>query len=252
MNQNRGPQTPIPSDFQLEQHRRQVIFTPGIGVGAASGSIGGVTLSHNRGGPYMRRRAIPITSTTPKALAAKNRLAAGSAAWQSLTDGQRLSWKEWAQENPIVNALGTPITLTGHQAYVGNFTRMQTAVQTPLTAPPIAPAPIPLATIAGTFDIGIGNFDVIYTPTPTAADEVLWLVGNVHNSPGINYVENTKRFIGVSGTAEASPYDYQAQIEAVFGTLVVDQHIALFAHVFSTTTGLLSTPQRVDGIIVST
>lgn len=245
-------QKQLPADFALNPARRHAIFLPGPLAGAISGSIGGTTFSHNRGGPYMRRRATPVTSTTAPALAAKNRMAAGSAAWQGITDNQRLAWKEWAQENPVNNAVGTPITLTGHQAYVGNYTRQQAAGQTPLTAPPISPAPDPLVTLSGNFDIGIGAFDATYTVTPLGAAEYLWLVANVHNSPGINYVENVKRFIGVSAAAQASPFDYMTLIEARFGTLVVDQHIALFAHVFSSATGLLSTPQRVDGVIVST
>jgi hypothetical protein len=228
------------------------IFTPGVAVGSISGSIAGTTYSHNKGGPYMRRRAIPTTSTTAAAMAAKNRMSAGSQAWQDLTAGQRLAWKEWALENPTINALGQSITLSGHMAFVGNYTRMTLAGETPLTAPPIEAGPTPLTSITLSGDIGLGNFDVAFTATPLAANDMLWLVAAVSNSAGVNYVENIKRFIGVTAAAQASPYDYQTEIEAVFGTLVVGQIVHLYAHVFDDASGLLSSPLRGQVTIVST
>jgi hypothetical protein len=242
----------LPTTLAPEGPERPAIFTPGPLAGAISGSIGGSTYSHNRGGPYIRRRATPVTSTTQAAMAAKNRMAAGSQAWQALTAGQRLAWKEWALENPALNALGQTITLTGHQAFCGNFSRCQTAGVATLTAPPITPAPTPLATTSITGDIGVGTIELTYTATPLGATEYLWLVANVANSAGINYVENTKRFIGISAAAQASPFDYQTLIEAVFGTLVVDQIVHMFSHVFDSATGLLSTPQRDQVTVVST
>ena len=67
-------------------------YTPGPLVSQISGSTGGQTFSRNRGGQYVRARAVPITSTTFEALAAKARLGTASAAWQGLTDGQRTAW----------------------------------------------------------------------------------------------------------------------------------------------------------------
>jgi hypothetical protein len=179
-------------------------------------------------------------------------MAAGSQAWQALTAGQRLAWKEWAAENPALNALGLSITLTGHQAFCGNFSRMTLAGQTTLSAPPIVPAPTPLTSITLTSDIGLGTCEVAFTATPLAADEYLWLVANVADSPAINFVENTKRWICVSAAAQASGFDYQTAIEAVFGTLVVGQTVHMFAHVFSDVTGLISTALRDSSVVVTT
>lgn len=227
-------------------------FLPGPAVAAASGSIGGTVFAHNKGGMYIRNRSIPTTSTTEKALAQKARMAAASQAWQGLTAAQRLAWLEWANENPVIDKLGQSMNLTGHQAYCGNYSRMSLAGETPLTIPPITPAPAPLLTATLNLDIGVGAFDVTYTATPLGADDALWLVANVHNSAAINYVENIKRWIGVSAAAQASPYDFESDIEGVFGTLGVGQYITLFSHVFDTVTGLLSPPLRADGVTVST
>lgn len=220
-------------------------------VTAVSGSIGGTTFSRNRGGQYTRARAIPITSTTPEALAAKARLSTASSAWQNLTAGERTAWAFWANANPTTNTLGMSITLTGQQAFVGNHTRMALAGQTTLTEPPIIAAPLALLTIVQDGDIGIGDVDLEFTATPLGAAEYIWLLAAVTSSAGINYVQNLLRFCAVSAAAQTSPYDDQSAIENRLGTLVVGQTLHVMPRVFSSVSGLLSQPIRAR-VVVST
>jgi hypothetical protein len=227
-------------------------FTAGPTVGQVSGSVGGLTFSHNRGGQYMRRRAVPVTSTTPAALAAKATLADATAAFQSLTANQRLAWKEWALSNPVTDSLGQRITLTGHAAYVGNRARMVRAALTPLTSPPTDPTPPAFLTVTQTTDIGLGTTELAFTATPLGATERLWLEAAVTNSAAINYIQNLKRLCVVTAAALVSPYDYLAAVETVFGTLVVGQQVILLASVFDGATGLLSPPRRTSGTVIST
>jgi hypothetical protein len=229
-----------------------MIYTPGIAVSQMSGSMGGTTASRNKGGQYFRDRAIPTTATSAAAMNAKARLAQASASWGGLTDTQRDSWTRYGTIKPSVNALGMPKILTGINAYNSIFTRMNLATDTPLTSPPIGPDPNALTTATATFDIGAGTSTIVFTPTPLGATNRLWLEAAVVDSAGINYVENLKRFVVASALNLASGYDYQAAVEAVFGPLVVGQKLVLFPMVYSSTTGLLSRPRRIDGIIVST
>lgn len=227
------------------------IFTPGPTVAAMSGSIGGTTYSRNKGGAYMRFRAIPVTSTTPEAMAAKTRMSAASQAWQVLTEGERDAWSQWANANPITNALGNPVTLSGAMAYIGIRARLVLAGQTILTEPPIVSAPPALLTVVQDGDIGLGDVDVEFTATPLGATEYLWLRAAVTSSAGIKNVNNLLRFVGISGAAATSPFDDQGLIETRLGTLVVGQTLHVFAHVFDSATGLLSGPLRSD-VLVST
>jgi hypothetical protein len=85
----------------------------------ASGSVDGLVFSHNRGGRYVRRRQIP---TNPNSSAQQNIRALFSdamARWRDvLTAAQRAAWKLYADNTPIVNALGDTIYLTGPQHFV--------------------------------------------------------------------------------------------------------------------------------------
>lgn len=225
-------------------------YTPGPFVSAVSGSIGGTTFSRNRGGQYTRARAVPITSTTTFALAAKARLATASASWQNLTSGERDSWQFWAQANPSINTLGNSIILTGQQAYVGNHTRMSLGGFTVLTSPPIIAAPNALLSLVQDGDIGTGDVDMVYTATPLGAAEYIWQLGAVTSSAGINYVQNLLRFCGISAAAQASPFDNESILVARLGALSEGQTLHVQPRVFSSVSGLLSRPIR-DRVVIT-
>lgn len=227
-------------------------FTPGIAVGAMSGSVGGITASRNRFGAYFRVRAKPVISTSTYAQEAKGILAAATTRWQTLTDAQRNAWETYADTHPVTNSLGIPQALTGHQAFVGINARIDRDNGTLLDDPPPAAAPDGLGTLALTADIGTGNFEIAFTPTPLAADDKLWVLAAVVNSPGINYVENLLRLVAISSAAQTSPFDIEAAVAARFGTLQVGQKCVVKVGVYDSATGLLSNFLRSDDIIVST
>ena len=229
-----------------------MIFTPGPTIAAASGSIGGTVFSHNRYGAYTRNRAIPTNPNTLAQQNARSRLATQSSAWQQLTAAQQLSWKAWANQNPVTNALGAQQVLTGQAAFVQLNTRLTQAGDAALTAPPITSAPVGLVTLSATWDIGPGAYELTFTATPIGATNRLWIRAAVVNSAGISYVKNLLRVVEVSGLNEATAYDTKAVTEAVFGALVVDQRVHIWLAVFSSTTGLLSVPLSVTGTIIDT
>lgn len=221
-------------------------------VANASGSLAGVVASHNRGGAYLRRRTVPVKSTTTDATNAKARLAAASSAWGALTAAQRLAWETWAATHPIVDTLGEKRILTGHQAYVQINVRILFIAGTQISDPPIAAAPDALTTLVLDADIGAGDFDVTFTPTPLAANERLWVQAAVADSPGITFVNNRYKLCVVSAAALASPLDIQSAVAGRFGTLIVGQQVFVKCSVFNGVTGLLSQPALSRATITST
>jgi hypothetical protein len=228
------------------------IFTPGIAVGHISGAVGGDVFSHNRGGPYIRRRAVPVTSTTTYALAAKNRVNTLASRWKGLTDGQRLAWTDYARQNPTFNRLGLSITLLGLNAYIKLNSRLLAAGLTISDDPPSAAAPDGLLTLSVAMDIGAGGCEITFTPATLGADEGLWYEAAVVDSAGINFVRPYQRFISAEAAATASPVDPQTDIEARLGTLVVGQTVHIFAGVIDVNNGQLSGFLRDRAVVVST
>lgn len=227
-------------------------YTPGIAVAEMSGSLGGTTASRNRGGQYFRRRAIPTRVTSTYAQNAKAILAAASQGWRALTAAQRAEWEAFSKQHPIVDALGKSFTKSGQQAYVAIRCRLAQASAALITAPPISAAPAPLLTFTQTYDIGAGAFAGTYTATPLGAGVKLWIRAAVVDSPGVAFIRNKLKFVGLSAAAQASPFDQQALIEARFGTLLVGQNVFIEMATFDTATGLMSPPRMVNGTVIST
>lgn len=228
------------------------IMTPGPTVAALSGSVGGTVYSRNRGGAYIRNRAIPVDPNSDAQQNVRAILASQSQAFSDLTDAQRAAWENWASQNPVINALGNSILLSGHQAFVQLNSRLDLDDQTVLSAPPIINAPMALDTLVLSADIGTGTFDVTFTATPLAAGVELWLLAAVINSPGITYIRNRLRFIGTSAAAETSPFDIQTLVEAVFGTVIVGQTVHTRVATFDTATGLISVALHDRSVVIDT
>ncbi len=85
----------------------------------ASGSIGGVTYSRNRGGMYTRSRTIPVNPNTERQGEARSNLAQAVNAWSNtLGDTQRQAWTTYANGTPVVDRLGDQLILSGQQMFI--------------------------------------------------------------------------------------------------------------------------------------
>lgn len=94
---------------------------------AVSGSIGGITYSHNRGGMYTRGRAIPTNPSTNPQQYLRNAFSYLAERWSNtLTAAQRLAWDTYAANVPVTDKLGQQINLTGQNMYIrSNVSRQQ-------------------------------------------------------------------------------------------------------------------------------
>lgn len=221
--------------------------TPGPLVGAISGSVGGATFSRNRYGPYIRRRAVVTTVTSPEAMAAKARMSGVSQAWQGLDPADKDSWREWARTNPVVGSLGNSQQLTGHAAYVSLGCRGVLVGFGANDVPPAAAAPIPLVSCGLDVDVTLETANLTFAATPLAATDALFVFACVVDSHGITWVQNLLRYIAVSGMEQATPFDLWGALVGRFGTLYVDQVVHVRVAVFNSTTYLIS-----RGLMVST
>ena len=86
-----------------------------------SGSIGGITYSHNSSGLYQRARAIPVNPNSTFQVQIRAAFTTLVNRWSSvLTPAQRAAWELYALNVPVTNTLGDPILLSGQNWYIGN------------------------------------------------------------------------------------------------------------------------------------
>lgn len=158
-----------------------MLFRTGLG-GQMSGSVGGVTASHNRAGQYLRNRTKPVNPNTVPQQNARNRFAAASVAWSALTQAQRNAWEAYANQTPVLNKLGESITLSGNSMFTGAYAyAAQFGIA--LEDAPLTPGVTDFGTNGtGTFDISASTFTTTVT---TGTDLILTLAIGPQVSAGV-------------------------------------------------------------------
>lgn len=212
-------------------------------VAQASGSVGGTVFSRNRFGPYIRNRSIPVQPESGKQLARRAALSAASAQWSTLVANVRKAWLVWAQNNPIVDALGDKRTLDGHQAFTMLATRLLGWGWNMPTTPPIIPVPVEITGVSMVASAATGEVTYTFAPTPLAANCHLWISGCKTPTASVNYIKNLLRWMDSSNAAQTSTY-VQTNFGTIAGTLVSGDNLIARVAVCDHTTGLLSVPRE--------
>jgi hypothetical protein len=79
-----------------------------------SGSLRGLTASHNKGGLYLRGRTIPTNPNTGRQQDMRSIVGGLSQEWtSSLTEAQRQAWRDYAANVPVTDKLGQSMLLSG-------------------------------------------------------------------------------------------------------------------------------------------
>ena len=217
-----------------------------------SGSIGGLTGSHNRGGQYFRARTIPTNPGTPFQNAVRQFVADLVNLWNNtLTQAERDAWDNYAVNVPFVNRLGDQTFLSGLNQYVrSNVPRLQAALAR------IDDAPIVFNTgdftqttfvpTAAADTLGLG-----FTDTDAWANEddaAMLLYGARPRNPTINFFKGPYRFADLVAGDAITPPTSPASITSPF-PLAADQKAFAYVRV-TRADGRLSTLFRMSAIVV--
>lgn len=174
----------------------------------ASGSVGGLTYSHNKGGMYTRARRTPVNPASAFQTTIRNLINQLNVYWGALTVGQRSAWAVWAQNMTFLSLTGDAISYTPLNCY--NLCNVQ-RLQAGLTRIDVAPTIFELATltpITATITAAGTTASVAYTNTDAWANEVggaLLLYASRPQSPTINFFKGPYRFCGLVAGAMTPP-----------------------------------------------
>jgi hypothetical protein len=223
----------------------------GGGIASASGSVGSITFSRNRGGPYIRNRVVPINPDTEFQQEVRNLVSQLTSAWSSiLTQGQRESWDLYALNVPLPNPLGEPRNVGGLGMYVRcNVPRLQTDLPRVDIGPDIfnlatfTPATIETYVEPGLLGLGFDNTD----PWANEDDAAMLVFTSRAMNPAINFFKGPYRSIeGIDGDGITPPTSPAALIAAFLTN--ADQRVFVRIRV-TRADGRLSSDQRLTTIV---
>lgn len=201
----------------------------------ASGSVGGLTASHNRYGQYMRARSTPVNPNTAKQVVVRSALASLSAIWQTLTGAQRIAWADYAANVPVLNKLGETVNLTGFNMYLrSNIPRLQAGLARVDDGPtvfslPELTDPVPTVTVAA----GFQSISLAFTNTDPWANEnggAMLIYAAAQVAPSINFFKGPFTFQDtIDGDGVTPPTSPDVTLVTQLGTVGNKAHIAVRA-----------------------
>lgn len=220
---------------------------------SGSGSLGGMTMSHNRGGYYLRARTIPTDPSTQRQIAVRTSLSTLVTSWMdTLTSTQREDWATYAANTPVTNVMGDPVFLTGQQQYIRSGTPRLQHNETLVNPTLVAPADAPVIFNTGDFNTaalvftaspGAGNMDLEFDDSEgwcSVTGSTLLLYQSRPVSPSINYYKGpfalASAIVGDATTPPTSTHTWTSPF-----TLTAGQKVFLRARL-SRADGRLSAP----------
>jgi hypothetical protein len=216
----------------------------------ASGSVGGATFSHNRGGMYVRSRATPTNPGSAFQQVIRGFVAALTSAWNdTLTPAQRAAWDTYAENVPMTDSLGEPRNIGGLGHYVrSNVPRLQAALPRVDDGPTVYNLGEFTNPAFGTISAGGGTAGVTFDNADDWANEddaaMLVLLSRGQN-PGVNYFKGPYRFADLIAGDSVTPPTSPDSITAPFA---LAEGQKLFGQVrVSRADGRLSLPFRLVG-----
>lgn len=177
----------------------------------ASGSIGGLTASRNRGGPYLRARVVPVNPNTPFQQAIRGFVAGLTSRWGNiLTPAEREAWDVYALNVPLPDTLGDPRNVGGMAMFIrSNVPRLQAALPRTDAAPVVFDLGSFTNPSFGTFAGASDDFAVTFDDTDLWANEddsAMLIYSSRPQNPSINFFKGPYRFAGmIDGDGVTAP-----------------------------------------------
>lgn len=174
----------------------------------ASGSLAGSTFSRNKGGNYMRARAVPTNPNSAFQQTVRTFFKGIMNAWtNTLTAAQRAGWATYATNTPIVDSLGESRVIPDNAMYLrSNNSRLQAGLARVDTAP-------------GVYDLGSFTQPTFTVAANGASVTAAFTTGDAWNAAGggllfyasrpqnasINFFKGPFRLVGKATGVATSP-----------------------------------------------
>ena len=196
----------------------------------ASGSIGGIVFSHNKGGLYCRARTIPTNPASSFQAAVRQYMNQYANRWvDKLTPAQRRDWKAYAANVTIPNVLGAQIHIGPNAHYIRCAVARKMLGLTALDDAPTAFDLGWFSAVSIVVSAATQTASLTFEPTDEWASEVGGAMGVYLSravSPAIDFFKGPYRYAGKVVGATPTPPTSPASIPMPFPVNVGQQVFA--------------------------
>lgn len=223
-------------------------------LAAMSGSVGGLTFSHNAGGPYVRIRGNPTQPNTPAQSAVKAIFGEISTAWRAdLTAAERDDWDLYGAATPLIDRIGQSFFPTGLNMYIRGNTGLLQNGNTRVDGGPVTPGlpsfTAPSASVVnGSTEVASIDFEV--TDAWVGVDETHMLIyASRGQGVSINFFKGPYQLAGSIDGDGTTPPTSPAAITVPFN--VVDGQKVFFRAVLVDEQGRLGQEVFFEQVVTS-
>lgn len=213
--------------------------------------LNGSVFSKNKAGAYIRTKVTPVNPQTVAQQNVRNVLSSNSQAWRGLTQSQRDGWSAAAPNFPYTDIFGNIKQLSGMQLFVKLNNNLAVIGIARITNAP-SPVALPsLTAVSVTAAHGTPAVDVVFAPTPIAANFEMVIETTPNVTAGKEFVKNLYRVVAVADAASTSPFDALSSFQALFGDPVAGNKIFVRIKLISKLTGQAGIPLAASCIVAA-
>lgn len=221
-------------------------------ISRGSGSLAGLTLSHNASGLYLRARTVPTNPNTAQQQAVRGFVSQLSSLWVStLTQAERDKWKVYAANVTLTNPLGAAINVSGLNMYIRSNVPILQAGFARLDDAPVIFNLGDFGTVSMIATAATQDVFLAFTDTDEWVDEddaAMMLYLSRPQNQSINFFKGPYRLAGTVDGDLALPPTTPATIAAPFA-IAVDQKLFGRVQVFRAD-GRLSADVRIETVVL--
>lgn len=195
----------------------------GIGVTEGRGKINGSVASKNRGGAYFRVKVSPTNPDSIAQQSVRNTLTTLSQAWRGLTQAQRDAWDAAVSDFAVTDVFGDLRNPTGKNLYVRLNANLVSVGQSTISVPPALADVVGVAVTGVTINVTTPAYEIAFSGDDASMSYQVWATPAVSN--GVSYVKNRFRQIGAFAGGGGSPYNFEADYIAKFGSPAAGQKV---------------------------
>ena len=189
------------------------------------GKLGGHVFSKNRSGAYMRTKVTPTNPQTSYQSLVRGIFAAISSAWSSLTDTQRLSFRDKVQQYTSTDIFGDIKVPSGKTLHHKLNQNLELSGQTQVSTCP-SPEEVPFANMLSATG-SIANADLNVYLLGNTVGSKLMIFGTPSLSQGTKFVKNQFRLLGSIAGVDDTDFDILSIYNAKFGAFVAGANVVI-------------------------